>query len=282
MKVTVLVENSIDKGIDGADNLESAHGLALYIEIEKHKILFDIGPDDKIINNAEIMGIDLTQVDTVIISHGHNDHGGGLEAFFKINSKARVYLHKYATDDLYSSGPGRRPAYIGLDKELIERNSSRFTFIEKDMEIFPGLKIFEHIEGQFPRSITNGNLSRKEEDKMMPDDFRHEIVASLEIEGSRYIFTGCAHSGIVNMVNRVLKDSREPEVSAVFGGFHLYSGGQMLNAPPEYLEALIKELKALGMDYYSGHCTGHHNFNVIKEELGPHLKHLNTGCNFNF
>lgn len=78
MRVTVLVENHSD-GVCTA-----RHGLSLYIETKLHRLLFDLGPDETVFENAERLGIDLAAVDTVIISHGHNDHGGALGHFLPV------------------------------------------------------------------------------------------------------------------------------------------------------------------------------------------------------
>ena len=87
MKIITLMENdSIDM------NLKHAHGLSLYIEWKKHKILFDLGPNKHFYTNAKTLGIDIEEVDTVIISHGHFDHGIGLQTFLKHNDKAKIYL----------------------------------------------------------------------------------------------------------------------------------------------------------------------------------------------
>ena len=90
MKITALVENQSNC------ELKPVHGLALYIETEKHKLLFDLGPDDTLLKNAEKRGIDLGQVDTVVISHGHFDHGGALAAFLEVNHTARIYVQRRA------------------------------------------------------------------------------------------------------------------------------------------------------------------------------------------
>lgn len=87
MKITVLVENT-------SDFLPTRHGLSLYIETELHKILFDMGPDETFLQNAETLGIDLSAADIAFLSHGHYDHGGGLAAFLEINHTAKVYLQK--------------------------------------------------------------------------------------------------------------------------------------------------------------------------------------------
>ena len=90
MKITALVEN------ESCCELKGKHGLSLYIETEQHKILFDLGPDQTLFQNAEKRNIDLTKVDTVIISHGHLDHGGALGRFLAINHTATVYIQEKA------------------------------------------------------------------------------------------------------------------------------------------------------------------------------------------
>ena len=76
MKIVNLIENT-----EGCSGCASEHGLSFYIETEKHKLLVDTGATDAFIQNAEILGVNLASVDTVILSHGHYDHGGGLPAF---------------------------------------------------------------------------------------------------------------------------------------------------------------------------------------------------------
>ena len=92
MIITTLVENMVIPN----SNLKGQHGLSLYIETPKHKLLFDVGADDLFLTNAQEMGIDLSKVDTLIISHGHYDHGGGILSFLKINDHAKIYIHGQA------------------------------------------------------------------------------------------------------------------------------------------------------------------------------------------
>ena len=90
MKVVILMENSTCR-----DAVACAHGLSMYIETDKHKILFDMGPDAQFIDNAKALSVDLTQVDIAFLSHAHNDHCGGLEAFLKLNDRAKVYMQTW-------------------------------------------------------------------------------------------------------------------------------------------------------------------------------------------
>ena len=87
MKITVLVENNTIN-----PDCESKHGLSLYIQTIKHCILFDFGPDGStLLKNADVLGADLSNVDTAFLSHGHMDHGGGMNTFLKLNTNSKIY-----------------------------------------------------------------------------------------------------------------------------------------------------------------------------------------------
>ena len=100
MTITALVENTA-KG-----DLKAVHGLSLYVETPGHRLLFDLGPDGTLLKNAGRLGIDLGRVDTVVISHGHYDHGGALAAFLEVNHTARVYVQRRAFAPHYSKAWG--------------------------------------------------------------------------------------------------------------------------------------------------------------------------------
>ena len=146
MKIVTLLENTAcDAG------LCAAHGLSLYIETPKHKILFDMGPDARFLDNAKKLGVDLSAVDIAVLSHGHYDHGGGLRAFSEVNSRADILIHTDAFGNFYAVRPGKEPAYIGLDPELWELESrviptadfvkldDELTLFSDEPEVFPAL-----------------------------------------------------------------------------------------------------------------------------------------------
>lgn len=97
MKVTMLLENDLER-----QDLKNVHGLSFYIETEEKKVLFDFGPDDSFMRNAEKLGIDLKEVDLAVLSHGHQDHGGGIFEFLHYNKKAKVYIQEEAFLPHYS------------------------------------------------------------------------------------------------------------------------------------------------------------------------------------
>ena len=93
MKIVTLVENTC-----GAENCIAEHGLSIYIETEKHRLLLDTGQTDAVVRNAEALGIDLRAVDTVILSHGHYDHTGGVMPFSRLNSSAQIIMQHSAAE----------------------------------------------------------------------------------------------------------------------------------------------------------------------------------------
>ena len=97
----------------------SEHGLSIYFEVNNKKILFDTGATDVFIKNSKQLKVELKDVDFLIISHGHYDHGGGLEEFLNINSKAKIYIQKTAFNDFYSLQEDNTTRYIGLDKSFL-------------------------------------------------------------------------------------------------------------------------------------------------------------------
>ena len=111
MRITVLLENTA-----ASSDMEVEHGLSLFIETGTKTILFDMGQTDLFARNAGKLGCDLSRVDAAVLSHGHYDHGGGLERFLEINSHAPVYLSPYAFEPHYNGSD----KYIGLDTAILK------------------------------------------------------------------------------------------------------------------------------------------------------------------
>ena len=130
MRVINLTENT-----PGAEGCGYEHGLCFYIETEHHRLLMDTGQTDLFARNAEQLGIDLTLVDTVVISHGHYDHGGGLLHFAKINPDAKIYIRASAFGPYYSIDSSGRSHYIGLAEGI--RDLPGLVIIEDDSEGSP-------------------------------------------------------------------------------------------------------------------------------------------------
>lgn len=258
MKIQVLLENTAIRG-----DLQAEHGLSLYIETDRHKILFDMGQTTAFAENAAKLGVDLSQVDIAVLSHGHYDHGGGLWRFLEINSKAPVYLSRHAFMPHYNGAE----KYIGLAKELQE--SDRLIFTEDMMEIDRGLELFSCNQKMRPFAFGSFGLGMMEKGKMLPDDFRHEQYLLIQEGGKKVLFSGCSHKGILNIMSWF-----EPDV--LIGGFHFVKLDPA-RAGREELSQAADILKRYPAGYYTGHCTGVEQYEFLKEIMGEQLKYMSTG-----
>jgi len=267
MKIITLVENTaIDK------SLKPKHGLSIYIETPKHKVLFDLGPKDAFIHNAQKLGIDLAEIDTVVISHGHYDHGGALTNFLKVNHKAKIYIHRLAFESHYIKVLIAK-IYIGLNKKLA--GNSRFILTDDSIRIDDELFIFSDVDGHFDSNSTI--LLKKTTDGYIRDDFAHEQNLIVTSEDKTVLFSGCSHRGIANILRTAQK--HQPTIQAVFGGFHLCNPVTKSTEPQEVLQQLATKLSAHGdVVFYTGHCTGSNAFESMRNSMGEKLQHLSTGA----
>lgn len=259
MKCVTLVEDTT------CCALEAEHGLSIYIETDRHKMLFDVGTTDMFIRNAKKLGIDISQVDTVVISHGHNDHGGGLDALLAINKKAIVYLQITAFLDHYTKKK-TGPEYIGLDQAL--RNHPQIRLLDGDHVIDEQLQIFSHVLGDV--YDTNRNLLKEDFER---DDFVHEQHLIVSEKGKQVLLMGCGHKGVLNIIRQCPVD---PDI--VIGGFHLFSPRTGETLPEDVIMELIRGLPEA--EYYTGHCTGDKAMEILSREL-PSIHPLMTGTIIN-
>ena len=253
MKITCLTENTSQNPGIGAE-----HGLCLFIETDNRKILFDMGQSDLFYKNAEKLGIDLSQADTAVLSHGHYDHGGGLAEFLEINRKAPVYLSRYAFEPHYNG----TEKYIGLDVSL--KDNKRLVFTEGETRIDNGFTLFDCNEKEKSRDIGSFGLNVCENGEYLPDDFRHEQYLLIEENGKRVLISGCSHKGIMNIA-----DWFNPDV--LIGGFH-FSKLPL----DETLESYAEYLDGFGTEYYTCHCTGVVQFEFMKKSM-KNLNYLSSG-----
>ena len=275
MKITVLTENTKLKSSD----LTAEHGISLFIEKDAFKILFDTGGSQKsAIKNASKLGIDLRKVDAVIISHGHNDHTGGLLKFFQINDKAPVYLKKEALGSYYSKRP-EGEKYIGMDSKVVKKYAERLYFIDKTLEITKNMFIVPNIHKEFPIPSSNRVLFKKINGKLVMDDFKHELFMVIENNDDLIVSTGCGHSGIKNIINTAKKVFPDKKVATVIGGFHFQAGARTFEvAKKEEIEEMAQWLKSEVMgQIYTGHCTGERGFELMRPILKDRLKSIYTG-----
>ena len=259
MKWTVLSDNRTCNNL-----LETEHGLSILLETEKHRILLDTGASDVFIRNAERLGIDLSTVDYVFISHGHSDHAGGLRHLMEINNKGKVVVSPDAMSGKFYSKRGNLHHILA---EWSKIDDDRLVLTDQTCAVAEDIQVIAHIPQNHPMPKGNTNLYvQNTAGDYIHDDFRHEMA--LYVDG--LLFTGCAHSGLEN----ILAACPWP-VHTVVGGFHLLDGLET----EEELTALAQRLKAKypNMQYYTSHCTGDKVFATLKTIMGNQLHAFSCG-----
>ena len=267
MKIKTLVENTAI-----SDQYGSEHGLSFYIEMGEKKILFDVGASNLFLHNAKKMNVNIADIDYLIISHGHYDHGGGLSAFLDTNNKAQVFMNENAFSQCYALREKGKLEYIGLDQSL--KGNERLVMTSDSYSIDKGIGVFSNIDSIYPLPTSNKGLFVKKNESIIEDDFAHEQNLILEKDGIMLLITGCAHNGIMNILEHAKKLGLTPDY--VIGGFHLSSrsgGAQSV----EDIGEIGNFLASTKARYYTCHCTGLDPFNTLRAALGEKVNYLHAG-----
>ena len=270
MKLTALLENTTD-----CPDILTRHGLSLYLETAHHKILFDVGPDDSFARNAEQLGVDLSAVDLAVLSHGHDDHGGGLRTFLEINHTAPVYIRETAFRPHWS---GR--GMIGLDASL--KHHPQIVLTGTSCTIDDTLRLISGVTGRKFFASSNAKLLMSTADgARLPDDFSHEQSLIVREGDMCLLIAGCAHCGIVNVLERAESEVGHP-MTHVVSGFHLCQPSKNINEPEETVCAIARELVKRPSRYYTCHCTGLPSYRILNRETAGQVSYLSGGCSLSF
>ena len=256
MKITTLIENTTL-----SPTLTAEHGLSLFVETASCRFLFDAGQSGAFADNARKLGIDLKTADFAVLSHGHYDHGGGMLKFLELNRRAKLYLREDAFGT-YCNGTRK---YIGLDSRL--RQSGRLVLTGAEHVIAPGLTLKSCNDLQHRVPTDPFGLTEQIGSFFLPDEFRHEQYLLMEEDGNRILLSGCSHKGILNIL-----DWFRPEV--LVGGFHF----KQLPPDSPQLVAYGEAMAKYNTLFYTGHCTGQPQFEVLKTILGDRLQAITTGA----
>ena len=206
MKATVLVDST------RAGNMKAEWGLSIFVEYNRKKILIDTGASSNFLKNAQMCGISIKDVDAGILSHAHYDHANGLETFFSENSTAKFYLLKTCKENCYSSRRFHN-RYIGIKKGILEKYKDRFEFIDSTYTLTDGVTLIPHDFGNLPSQTEKlrkfghikGTLLVKNGKDWQLDNFNHEQTTVFETDKGLIVFTSCAHNGIVNTIEHVVR-----------------------------------------------------------------------------
>lgn len=249
--LTVITENTVPGKADG---LYAEHGFSLFLVRPDAKLLFDAGPPGiATLHNAPRLGLDLRTADGIVLSHGHQDHTGGLAGVLRaMDKRVRVFAHPGIFADRYGKrGDHLRYSGLPFKREALEGLGADFDLSTECREIAPGV----HLSGEIPRRRAfetgdpemfvkrNGELVRD----LLPDD---QSLAVETAEGLALIL-GCCHAGLINTIDHFQATLPGKPIHTVIGGTHLAF------APPDQLRQTIAALKGLRVKKLGlSHCTG--------------------------
>lgn len=258
MKIYCLMENTTC-----SESIKCEHGLSMYIEANGKKILYDSGASGSFVENAKVMGVDLAAVDLAILSHGHNDHGGGLATFLEVNQKAKIYVAAKALDK-YFNDKGKD---ISVDAKLLE--SGRLVLVEDKLELGDGLTLTNHNGEKRPYYAGTYGQKAFVDGELVPDLYLHEQYLTIEEKGKKVVFSGCSHKGVLNIV-----DWLKPDIFV--GGFHFMKLEPEVGEDKAVLEEAAGVMNRSKAHFLTCHCTGLKQYNFLKERVAE-LEYLAAG-----
>ncbi|MCK5507645.1 MAG: MBL fold metallo-hydrolase [Desulfobacterales bacterium] len=254
-KITVLCENTAG----GPMGLTGEHGFSALIEINGQKILFDTGQGMSLANNAQVLGINLTQLKKVILSHGHYDHTGGLPSVLypprgvEVIAHPDIFAKKYAEIEMPA---GKQRVFIGIkySRDYLEGAlQARFNLIRKFSEIAPGIFFSGEVPRETDFEYPDKRLKVKHKGKFTDDPLLDDISLLIETDQGPVILLGCAHAGVVNIMNHFSAKTGHKKFHAVIGGTHL---GFMMGSVRQ-MEKSMDAFDDYAVDVIAvSHCTG--------------------------
>ncbi len=272
VSITILVENTVLQ-----PELLAEHGFAALVNVNGRKILFDTGAGHTLISSAGVLGIDLTNVSAVVLSHGHYDHTGGLRDFLKLHGPVDVYAHSDVFSERYTIKKDAAPEYIGIGwtREQLQNEGAMLNLLTTPAELEEGV----FLTGAIPRLTPYEKISSKfqvksnsgwEQDKILDDQ-------ALVIRSSKgiVVISGCAHAGLINTLKHVQLLTGEKKIHAFFGGTHLNG------VTNERIKRTVEALDEFDLDIVgAGHCTGFEASVALYNELGSKFACIPVGSVF--
>ncbi len=264
MKITTLTENlTYDR------DLLAEHGLSLLLESDSQSILFDTGQSSVFIKNANVLGKDLSNTDSLVISHGHYDHTGGIEFFLDINNKARIYIKREAFINKISK---LKKVGMSLTKEIPPERvvyTNEITSLNNEVYIVPSI-----LPENFLCKKQNPGMYVEVGGIKSEDNFDDEQYLVIPGRDGISVISGCSHLGIVNIINDAVNRFKMP-LNYILGGFHTSSAGE------DEIAFLLNSLEKFNPKAIAvSHCTGLNVYCSILNKFSGKVFYNHTGKKF--
>ena len=276
-KVTVVCDNMISR-----PGLLGQHGLSMVIEKDGESYLFDTGQRLSLSLNLKALDKNPHSLKKIFISHGHYDHTGGLKWILRKTGRVEVV----AQSSLFSKhmladpeNPKKLPTFIGVPwgKGDLESLGAEFRFVDRPEEVAPGILFLTGIEGPAEGKPRDDRLVLQERDRFIGDPVKDDASLILETGKGPVLLLGCAHSGVLNILDYVREKLGLTKLHALLGGTHLMFYG--LQYIPDFIERLDRlSVNLVGVS----HCTGLAATIELAKRLGDKVRVASAGSVFSF
>jgi len=261
LQITTLSENTA-----GLGKLLGEQGLSILVETDGQNILFDTGQSISASHNANLLGIDLSRIDKIVLSHGHSDHTGGLKQLLRrIGKRIEIMAHPDIWAVKYSRRQGQEDRYIGIPfhRQTLESLGANFNLTREPVRITANIMTTGEIPMVTEYEEIEPHLQVKEGNRFKPDKLLDDQALIITTESGLVVILGCAHRGIINTLYHAQQLSGVKAIYAVVGGCHL------MDATEERVWLTIAALKELGVQSLGVcHCTGLAASAIMAQEFG--------------
>lgn len=270
MRIVILIDNTPDKEC----KLSEEHGLSMYIEFEGKRILHDTGLSGSFIDNARSLGVDLNNLDFCFLSHGHNDHTGGLRRFIESFSGTKIYLSDKIYSERYFSFRHTPKRNLSTDKALMDIYNNRFVPVKESRWITDNIAAVYCDCHNYPSPQGNCFLSKEINGEETPDDFTHEVTLAIKTDKGLVILSSCSHNGAVNIMKSCERFTDVHSIRYFIGGLHFVDCNKTQDEVTSFCANIHSEYPETTL--ITGHCTSDKAKNYLNNS-DLNIKFFKTG-----
>ncbi|WP_303722397.1 MBL fold metallo-hydrolase [Malonomonas rubra] len=272
IRLTILCENSVERVSPAG--LLGEHGFSCHLQTEQGDYLFDTGAGQTILLNSDKLNIDLTKLQGIFLSHGHLDHTGGLRQVLERTGPIPIFGHPDIFQIRHSrNGNQLRAIGIPWHKEQLETLGAIFHLDRSPQQVGTQLTL----SGEVPRcnEFETGDphlIILDEQGKEIPDPLADDLSLFIDSPNGLILLLGCAHAGVLNIIEHARKVTGQDKICMLIGGTHLkFSNTEQLEATLDRLEEL--NIAKIGVS----HCTGLRQAQQLADRFGERFFNASVG-----